>query len=421
MERSLFMIRNKMQQIVRRNSLPGKHTRVKPYSGFSKGRLLLGFLFFAVCFFTSCHSNKSGVQVNGQVAGFAHQKIELYQLQAENFALLNSVNAGNDGRFSFSFEPEESGFYILQSPDQKRITLVVEKGESITIREEKTPSGNTISIHGSPGSETYRTFENHLQKGLQTIDSLRVVLMNSRDRKEFSEIRLTLDSLFNQLYLEQQQMATKTIKSDFSSLANLLIVNKNFTNRPLFTIQRNFDFFAQIDSALHLKYPQNSLVIDFHNKIESYREKNRETLAKARQLQPGTTAPDLELPNAAGLPVKLSSLRGKTVLLYFWAAWNPPSREGNLNLTNIYNQFKTNNFEIYAVSLDEDASLWKSAIKKDKAYWIQVCDLKSVNSQAAIVYGVQNLPQTFLIDKTGVLQAKNPSLEALKAFLQKNK
>ncbi|MDB5007467.1 MAG: hypothetical protein JWP45_1860 [Mucilaginibacter sp.] len=123
----------------------------------------------------------------------------------------------------------------------------------------------------------------------------------------------------------------------------------------------------------------------------------------------GATAPDFSQADVNGVPVKLSSFRGKYVLIDFWASWCGPCREENPNVVKAYNKYKEKNFTILGVSLDkmEGKDNWLSAIKSDGLSWTQVSDLKFWNNEVAALYKVTAIPSNFLIDPNGKIVAKD--------------
>ncbi|MGM0625589.1 MAG: peroxiredoxin family protein [Bacteroidota bacterium] len=139
----------------------------------------------------------------------------------------------------------------------------------------------------------------------------------------------------------------------------------------------------------------------------------------------GDIAPEIQLPSPDGDTIALSSLRGKAVLIDFWAGWCGPCRRENPVVVKTYNEFKDKDFTIgdgftvYGVSLDKSRDTWLQAIEKDELSWPQVSDLKYWQSPYVRLYGVRGIPANFLVDENGVILAKNLRGEKLSKTLEK--
>jgi peroxiredoxin len=130
-------------------------------------------------------------------------------------------------------------------------------------------------------------------------------------------------------------------------------------------------------------------------------------MEQAKSFIPGGNAPEIEMKTREGEMMKLSDLRGKVVLIDFWASWCGPCRKENPNVVRVYNKYKSSGFEILGVSLDRTKDKWEAAIEKDGLTWHHVSDLKGWQNEAAQTYGVRSIPHTVLVDQKGKIIARN--------------
>ena len=189
-----------------------------------------------------------------------------------------------------------------------------------------------------------------------------------------------------------QRRQEKVIKAEIENMEPSLAV----INALAFLGEHNVDFTEEVFGKIEALYPDSKHVKQY-----------REQLDNSLKLSVGKPAPDIMLPNPEGDTVALSSLRGKVVLIDFWAAWCGPCRRENPNVVRLYNEYKSKGFEIYGVSLDRSRDAWLKAIKDDKLTWVHVSDLKYFNSVVVPLYNIEGIPYTVLIDKDGKIIAKN--------------
>ena len=296
----------------------------------------------------ACSEEKKGYVLDGEISDVKEGMVYLRKYQDKTFVDADSAVI-TDGHFRFEGVCSEPLAYGLTTfKDSKRPLVFFLDNDKMQLR--MNEEAKELTVTGSAANDIYaRNASLTRQKGY-SIDSL----VAAHPASAVSAYFVVKDFAW-QLNLEDM----KTIRAKFDpSLDGTMYVN-------------------QID--------------DFIRRMEN--------------VQVGAVAPDFTLPDVDGNPVSLSSLRGKYVLIDFWASWCPDCRKENPNIVAAWNKFKDKNFTILGVSLDRQRDPWLAAIEKDGLTWTHVSDLKDWKSDAAVLYAIRWIPMSFLIDPDGVILA----------------
>lgn len=360
------------------------------------------FLICCAVFLIQCNQPK-GIQIQGAISGAGNDQIALTQLGAENFKPLEIAKTQADAQGNFTLKSEtsiEPGIYQITIGDLKMFSVLTEEDKKIEIAGEKSKL-NAFEFtfkNASPAANEFRTFSN----------------MIVTERRELPEIKKAVEGIQDPLC---------------AMSASILL----FRGHPDY-----LDLYKNIAERLKAKYPKSSYNAMMEKVI--LEGSNQDKLkAQATESWIDKPAPDIKLPDPEGNMLSLSSLRGKVVLLDFWASWCGPCRKSNPKLVEMYHRHKSKGFTIFSVSLDglPDAevsnippgeqqnlrnkmskSRWTEAIKADRLDWqYHVSELRKWDSDVARTYGVNSIPRAFLIDKEGIIRAMG-SAESMEAKIQ---
>jgi thiol-disulfide isomerase/thioredoxin len=251
------------------------------------------------------------------------------------------------------------------------------------------------------------------------IQYLSKIFNDSIHSPDFIRIKTGLDTAYKEIVNTHRAYTFNFILQNINSLSSLMALYQQIgPHHYLLDPVRDFRFYVMVDSSLNILYPESEAVRELHRQVVELQEQKRAGEMASLRLSKGSIAPEISLQDPEGDTISLSSLRGKYVLLDFWASWCSPCRGENPNLVNIYKKYHADGFEIYQVSLDRKRNDWLKAIEKDKLTWIHVSDLKMWNSVVVPIYQIGGIPMNFLLDPEGRIIDQNLRGNRLNEVLQ---
>lgn len=338
--------------------------------------------------FSTSLSAQQKTSVSGELKNFKPALVSLYE-NGTTISLTAQANVDESGVFSLAFDQSRMNIYKLQFDERTFISLVLEPGEQVRVTADFSDFFGTVHITGSTQSQDILSTDQQLKRYKQRMDSINNAYYKALPLGISDTQMKELTDGFQAAEKEQQEYIRSFVNQHPSSMACLFIIDR-------LSIDQYFDMYAAVDAGLNARYPDNVYVQGFHTRVEN-----------ARRLAIGSPAPEIELPAPDGSLLKLSSLKGKVVLIDFWASWCSPCRKENPNVVRLFNANKDKGFTIYSVSLDKDKASWEKAIQDDGLTWNHVSDLKFWQSEGAKTYNVTAVPYTVLLDRKGNIVAKN--------------
>jgi len=354
-----------------------------------------------------CGSPKS--EIAGVIAGGDGENLVLEKLNVNQTAVIDSVQLDPDGSFSMKIDLEEPELLILKDPEGDIINLLVSPGEQIYIETSTDSFGKGYKVKGSEESEGIRTLVEHLQNTRFELDSLQAVAASIDDpaSPQMDLIR----NAYAQTFIRQNRFTIKYLVENMGSLSSVYALYQKYDGENLILgKEQDLQYFKSVADSLEVTYPNSSLTLSLRADIDQ-REARFKEEAKLNSLldmaDEVSGMLELSIPDRDGNEVSLSSLKGKVILVAFWASGHENSIQAMLQLKSTYNTYKSRGFEVYAISLDNNKIQWMNAMDFNEFEWINVCELSFPNSPAALLYNVSSLPTTFLINREGDIVAKN--------------
>lgn len=342
-----------------------------------KIKSLLLFVLPAFAVFYACNG-LSGHAIKGNIAGAANLQVMLEQIHFDRnnqSTAIGKVVCDANGNFEIKQEAAfEQGLYRM-TIGAKRLFLVLDGKEK------------TVEIKGD------------LAK-IDRYDGLEI-----KGSESFSCYAGILKDLFANQFKSPDE-ARAYVKRGCNPFMQAILTSTLFSSNPTAAL----DDFKAASTNLNSYMPGSKYASDYSNMVNSLQTQIAQQQS-SELIKIGMPAPDINLPGPDGKTRSLSSLKGKIVLLDFWASWCGPCRRANPHVVEVYNKYKDKGFDVFSVSLDKQdgKQKWIDAIKKDGLVWDgHVSDLQYWSSAPAATYGVKSIPKTFLIGRDGKIVAINP-------------
>lgn len=364
---------------------------------------MLGILVSATLALFSCGGSDSEagkVVITGNLQNAPEGVVVLSQYTDSRPKVLDTLEIKSNGDFTYEFDSIGTPtFYELNLYGQRLVKLALYK-ENVDVKFNFSEP-NSLQIEGSQDSKEMlklETLMDSYQGQVNQLNEKYYEAMSKNDAEVIRQIQVDAMNLEAQQVVKVKEMI-ESMGDSFASLAAVGLLNP----------QNDFPFLDALVTKLNENYPETIAILQLKQQLD-----------EMRALAVGQLAPDIVLPDPSGKTTKLSDLRGKYVLIDFWAAWCKPCRQENPNVVRLFNQYNSKGFEVFGVSLDRSREDWVKAIADDQLKWTQVSDLQYFNSAAAVLYQIQAIPATYLVDPDGKIIAKDlrgPSLEAKLADL----
>ncbi len=363
-------------------------------------------IVFIVALLAAACQDASRFTIRGRISNAEGRYIYLDELKLTTTVNIDSVKLNEEGGFKFRGSVSFPSFFLLRLSENEKdfVTLLVDSAEQVEVTGDAANFSRDYRVSGSEGSALVQELNRQLRKTKHKLDSIRSLQISFRNEVRYEQKRDQWEQEYEQVRQAQITYSKEFVAAHPFSMASVLALYQKFDDET-YVIQ-DLQSLKVAASALNSFFPESEHVQALYaNTIKLMQEERSARLSKFIQ-EAGENSPEVVLPDPDGKQIALSSLRGKYVLLHFWAAADRGSRVMNPVLAELYKKYRSRGFEIYQVSVDKNRYDWITAIDEDGLGWINVGDMEGSNA-AVNTYNVRELPFNYLMDRKGVVIGKN--------------
>lgn len=370
-------------------------------SRFSKIIILAAALVAAAC--------TTGAKIDGTLEGAPSSEVVVKLLDVNRYVTLDTLALNESGAFSYKVEVEKGQpeFVYLFHNDRKIASLLLAAGDKVNFTADTL--GN-CTIEGSDESVKLTQVEKAYAEALVKMSDLAL----KAQEEGGEEYRKQL----GKEYVDYYRSCVKYVMENSFSLTSVPVFFQNLGELPVFSQSTDAIHFKNVSDSLETVYPDSKYVKALRTEAER-RFNYLELQERLSSVEP-VGFPDIELPDRNAQKRKLSEVDAKTILVYFWSAAEATQKMFNLDvLKPLYEDFHKKGFEIYAVSLDTDKTIWAQVVKEQNLPWINVCDSRGASSSYVPLYNIAALPAVYLINDGELVDGDIVDEASLRNLLKK--